>query len=278
MSLSSRELAKCADFGLQYAQGQQPVLQAVERAVCGCAYGSTAWTTRDEAERILGALQLRPGVGLLEIGAGSGWPALYLAARSGCTAVLTDLPQDGLRIAKERAGREGLSGRCRAAIANGAQLPFRTAGFDAINHSDVLCCLIRKREVLAECLRVLRPGGRMAFSVLSIPPGLSLRDHRRAAEAAPEFVESEADYPTLLAQTGWTILEHDDLSDDFERSCRRRLRLESERRGELVPLVGAAEFAARQARLEDRLTVLARGHLRRELFFVVPDHPSPSRI
>jgi ubiquinone/menaquinone biosynthesis C-methylase UbiE len=277
MSLSTRELARRADFDLQYVQGQEPAMQAVERAVCGCAYGSTAWTTREEADRIADALRLGPGSGLLEIGAGSGWPALYLAAKSGCDVMLTDLPHDGLCIAEERAAREGLSGACRSVVADAARLPHRDACFDAVNHSDVLCCLIRKREVLAECLRVLRPGGRMAFSVLSIPPGLSPRDHRRAMETAPEFVESEAGYPTLLAETGWTILEHHDLSDDFERNCHSRLRLQAERRGELIPLIGAAEFAARQARLQDRLNVLAQGHLRRDLFLVAPDRSSLSR-
>jgi ubiquinone/menaquinone biosynthesis C-methylase UbiE len=270
MRLSVRELAKCADFELDYALGQHPAMQAVEQAVCGCAYGSTAWTTRDEADLIAGALHLGPGTELLEIGAGSGWPALYLAARSGCDVVLTDLPHGGLRIAMERAAREDLSGTCRAIVADAAHQPFRDASFDAINHSDVLCCLVQKREVLAECLRVIRQRGRMAFSVLYIPPGLSPRDHGRAVETAPEFVESDADYPTLLSQTGWTILQHHDLTAAFERSCHRRLQMEARRRAELVPLIGATEFAARRARLRGRLSVLKRRHLRRDLFVVTP--------
>jgi hypothetical protein len=31
---------------------QHPDLLAIEQAVCGCAYGGTSWTTREEAERI----------------------------------------------------------------------------------------------------------------------------------------------------------------------------------------------------------------------------------
>lgn len=271
MSLTAQELAKREDFGRQYRLGQLPQVQAVERAVCGCDFGGTSWATRDEADRIAAALALAPGVSLLEIGAGSGWPALYLAGKTGCDVTLTDLPLDGLQIALDRAARDGLSGDRAAVVADAAQLPFGGGGFDALNHSDVLCCLVQKREVLAECLRVIRPGGRMAFSVIYIAPGLSPEDHARAAETAPEFAESEADYPTLLAETGWAVLERDDLTEAFRRNCLEKMRAEEELRAELEPLIGAAEFDARQARMNRRIEVLERGHLRRELFVAAPE-------
>ena len=110
MSLTLKELAKRDDFAMQYRQGQLPVLQAVERAVCGCDFGATSWATRDEADQITAALALAPGVHLLEIGAGSGWPGLYLAEESGCDVTLIDLPLDGLLIAAARAARDGVPG------------------------------------------------------------------------------------------------------------------------------------------------------------------------
>lgn len=270
MSLTDRERAKREAFDLEYRLGLQPAMQEVERAVCGCDYGSTAWTTRDEADWIAAALGLGPGTALLEIGAGSGWPALYMGQTSGCDVVLTDLPLEGLGIARERAARDGLAGNCIALCADAALLPFDNDGFGAINHSDVLCCLIRKRQVLSECLRVIRPGGRMVFSVLHIPPGLSADDHARALETAPEFVEADADYPTLLEETGWVLLERRDLTGAFRESCQWRLRLEVERREELQPVLGQAEFEARQDRFQRRMPVLERGHLRRDLFHVTP--------
>lgn len=268
MGLTARELAKRDDFGLQYRLGQNPVMQAVERAVCGCDYGSTAWTTIEEADQIAAVLELRPGLMLLEIGAGSGWPSLYLAQGSGCDVTLTDLPLNALQIAVARAARNEPSGTCLAAVADAARLPFHDESFDVVNHSDVLCCLVQKREVLAECRRVIRPGGRMAFSVIYIPPGLPPQDHARALETAPEFVESDMDYATLIAIAGWTMLERRDLTASFMQSCRQWMSIEAERRAELLPLIGPADFDARQARLRSRLPILERGHLRRELFVV----------
>lgn len=270
MGLTDRERARREAFDLEYRQGLLPAMQVVERAVCGCDYGSTAWTTRDEADRIAAALGLRPGVALLEVGAGSGWPALYLGRASGCEVVLTDLPLEGLGIARERAAQDGLSEACFVACADAARLPFGDASFDVINHSDVLCCLIEKREVLSECLRVIRADGRMAFSVLYIPPGLPSGDHARALATAPEFVETDADYPTLLGETGWALLERHDLTGVFSESCRLRLRLETELRAEIQPAVGRTELEMRHDKFRRRMPVLERGHLRRELFVVVP--------
>ena len=270
MALTLQELAKRDDFDASYRRGQLPAAQAVERAVCGCDYGGTSWATRDEAGQIAAALELAPGVRLLEVGAGSGWPALYLAGESGCDVTLIDLPLSGLRIAAGRAVVDGLPGACLAVVADGSHLPFREGCFDVINHSDVLCCLVQKREVLAECLRVVGPAGRMAFSVIRIQPGLSAADHARAAETAPEFAESDADYPTLLAATGWAIRQCHDLTAEFMATCIRNLHVAESFRADLEPLTSAAEFDARQARMRRRIPVLEQRHIRRELFIVEP--------
>ncbi len=273
MGLTLRELAKRNERDAEFRQGQLPAVQAVERAVCGCAYGGTSWATRDEADQIAAALELAPGVRLLEVGSGSGWPALYLAGQSGCEVTLIDLPFDGIRIAAGRAAVDGLSGACLAVVADAAHLPFREDCFDVINHSDVLCCLVQKREALAECLRVVRPAGRMAFSVIRLQPGLSAADHARAAETAPEFAESDADYPTLLAATGWAIRQCHDLTAEFMATCIRSLYVAEGLRADLEALTGAAEFDARQARMRRRIPMLEQRHVRRELFIVEPAGP-----
>jgi ubiquinone/menaquinone biosynthesis C-methylase UbiE len=64
---------------------------------------------------------------------------LYLAARTGCRVILTDLPLEGLRGAADRAAAEGLAGRAGMVVAAASGLPFRAGSFDAIVHTDVLC-------------------------------------------------------------------------------------------------------------------------------------------
>lgn len=115
------------------------IADRVERLVIGADYGADGYTTRAQADELARSLDLRPGVRLLELGSGRGWPGIYLARSSGCHVQLTDLPLAGLRTAAARATAEGLTGRHGVAAADGAHLPFRAATFDAVVHADVLC-------------------------------------------------------------------------------------------------------------------------------------------
>jgi SAM-dependent methyltransferase len=190
----------------------------MERKQCACDYQVKGYTTRDEARRMARLLGHQPGCRLLDVGAGAGWPGLYFAKETCCDAVLVDLPLHELQVATEMAARDQISDRCRVAVAEGSRLPFRDGSFDAVSHSEVLCCLEDKRGVLEDCRRVIRDDGRMVFTVIWITPGLSRTDHKRAQEAGPSFCESETDYPTLLGQTKWTVTDCLDVSKSYGSS------------------------------------------------------------
>src|SRR5262245_42045183 len=177
MKLSREEQVQRERLNELYVRAQSPVMLSIERSVCGCDYGAISWTTRAEAQRIAALLQLRPGMSFLDVGAGSGWPGLYMALLSGCDVLLVDLPLAGLRIAADRAGKDRMQGNCWAIVADAAILPFPDTSLDAISHSDLLCCLRQKRAVLTACRRVITRHGRMVFTVISITPGLSPGKH-----------------------------------------------------------------------------------------------------
>jgi ubiquinone/menaquinone biosynthesis C-methylase UbiE len=242
----------------------------IERAVCGCDYGGTSWTTREEAERVGRLLGLRPGARFLDVGAGAGWPGVYMARVTGCDVALLDVPLEGLRIALRRAVAEQLSGDCWVMAADASALPLGNAGFDAIGHSDLLCCLEAKAAVLQECRRVVRADGRMAFTVISIAPALSPEDYRRAVQAGPLFKETAVPYPAMLEQTGWRITDHFDLTVEYAEAARRMLREEEARADRLARVLGAAELSDTLARRRRTIEALDRGLLRRELIVAEP--------
>ena len=68
--------------------------------------------------------------------------------------------------AAARARADRLPGLCGVAAADGRALPYGDKCFDAITHSDVLCCLPGKQAVLAECRRTLADGGKTADVIL----------------------------------------------------------------------------------------------------------------
>jgi ubiquinone/menaquinone biosynthesis C-methylase UbiE len=121
-----------------YGRRRSRAEQRIEREVFGTDEGIISYTTVEQAARLAQAAGLGPGVRLLEVGAGAGWPGLHLARTTGCRAVLTDVPADAVRNAFARGHRRGLSRRCAFVVASGADLPFRARSFDAVVHSDVL--------------------------------------------------------------------------------------------------------------------------------------------
>jgi ubiquinone/menaquinone biosynthesis C-methylase UbiE len=126
-------------FGDRYSEERTDVVRQIERAVIGADFGANGYTTVRQADLLAERLQLRPGMRLLDLGAGRGWPGLYLAARSGCQTVLSDVPVEGLREALARADTEDLADRVTAAASSARGLPFRAGSFDAVVHTDVLC-------------------------------------------------------------------------------------------------------------------------------------------
>lgn len=270
MARTETERTTIEQFDQSYRYATSEVIQSIERSVCGCAYGGTSWTTREEAERIGQALALAPGKSLLEVGAGSGWPSLYLAKLTGCSAVLVDLPLEGLRVASERAQADGLADHCFVAQADGAALPLKAATFDAISHSDVLCCLPDKLGVFRECRRAIRDNGRMAFTVIFVAVNLSADDYAEAVAAGPPFVETEMDYDDMLAHTGWRLASRIDLTPAFAASMKRMIEAREAHGDQLTELVGAAEYEDMIARMREKVPAIQRRLLARAMFVAEP--------
>jgi cyclopropane fatty-acyl-phospholipid synthase-like methyltransferase len=255
------------DFERDYEIAQTPLMREIERRVRGSDYGATSWATREQVEQSVRRLSLAAGVRLLDIGAGSGWPALFLATLSGCDVVVSDVPLSGLRIAQARAADDGLSGRCQVVAADGAALPFPDRVFDRIHHADVLCCMERKREMLDECRRVARPGARMEFSVISLARRPASDDeHRLIQQSGPPHPDAEADYAVLLSRAGWDVLERIDVTSEFGRCMDVLLDELQARRDALVELFGEQEYAERLVHRRSTRAGLSRGLLKREIF------------
>lgn len=257
-------------FENQYVQAATPVMRTVVDSVFCCGHVGTSWTTRDEADALVGLLRLAPGTLLLDLGAGAGWPGLHLARESGCRAVLADLPETGLAIARDRAERDGIADRVETLRADAARVPRPDGAFDAINQSDLLCCLPHKRAVLAECRRLIRHGGRLVLSVILVAPGLSRGAYRRAVDCSPDFVETGTAYPDLLRATGWRIAEARDLTPEYETCCARQIDADAAARPGLTALLGTEAVADRRDRWTRKLAAIRGGLVRRELFVAEP--------
>ncbi|MCB1498000.1 MAG: class I SAM-dependent methyltransferase [Bauldia sp.] len=266
MARSAEEIAVTAEFEGYYQVGAAEVMRRLERSVCGCDYGSTSWTTRGEADVFATALGLAPGRLLLDLGAGAGWPALYLSRMTRCSAVLVDLPPTALRLASDRAIAEGLEDRVLTVAAEAGTLPFADGRFDAISHSDVLCCLDNKAAVLRSCRRIVRAGGRMAFTVISLAEGTSAADIARLDGAGPPLPVSEAPYPLLLARADWRVTGREDWSAGYAATIRRLIASLEAEASAVCAHLGVAVFDEKLATQRRALAAVEAGFLRRDFY------------
>jgi len=241
---------------------------------------------------LLETLQLKPGLQVLDIGCGSGFPTLELAARLGGGGQVTGLDpwKDGLAYAQAKAELRGISG---AVFVEGIAeaMPFAEASFDAVVSNNGLNNVSEVRAALKECARVLRPGGQFVmtanlpgtfrvfyevFERLLEEQALAFQIPHLRAHIAQKRKPLE-EWKTLAGEAGiqirgvreevftWSFLNGTAL---FKHWAVRLAFLSSWQ--ELIPTAERSEFLSL---LEDRLDQLAleRGGLHLEVPFVCLD-------
>jgi 2-polyprenyl-3-methyl-5-hydroxy-6-metoxy-1,4-benzoquinol methylase len=126
-------------FADRYRHERADIVREIEQRVIGGDWGANGYTTIAQADDLAERLRLRRGDLLLDVGAGRGWPGLYLAAATGCSVLLADVPLEALTVAHDRIATEHLQAQAWCINASARDLPFRAMTFDAVVHTDVLC-------------------------------------------------------------------------------------------------------------------------------------------
>lgn len=114
--------------------------------------------------------------------------------------------------------------------------------------------------------RLLRPGGRIAFTTIYVTPGLSSAARRRAHRSGPRAVASRAEQRRLLASAGLVDIDEVDLTKEFAATGRAWLDEWDRHAEELRGLGGPATFEERQRDRRVQLSAIEDGLLRRGLF------------
>src|SRR3954469_24434352 len=113
-------------------------------------------------EPLLAAAAVGVGTRVLDVATGPGWVAAE-AARRGASVVGVDVAE--AMIARARSAHPELDFR----RADAHDLPFADASFDAVVANFAIMHLSRPERAIAECARVLRPGGRLALTAWARP-------------------------------------------------------------------------------------------------------------
>ncbi|HEY7365507.1 MAG TPA: methyltransferase domain-containing protein [Methylomirabilota bacterium] len=166
------------------------------------------------------------GSRVLDVCAGLGGPARFLAERRGCRVVALELNHRRAAGAARLTARVGLSGLVAVVRGNAIALPFAGSRFDACLSQEALLHIEDKALVLAECWRVLVPGGRLAFTDWIARPRLADRERARLREwMAATTLQTLEGYRTLLGRAGFTGISAEDITDEWRPQLRHRLQV-----------------------------------------------------
>jgi arsenite methyltransferase len=118
-------------------------------------------------ERLGTLLGLVSGQRVLDVAAGRGTSAIFLAQRFGCAVVGVEYGGTAVAEANALAAEAGLADRVRFEQGDAEQIPFAAGAFDAVICECAFCTFPDKRAAAAEFARVLRRGGRVVLSDLT---------------------------------------------------------------------------------------------------------------
>lgn len=120
--------------------------------------------------------------------------------------------------------------------------------------------------MLRACRRVLKRGGRLAFFVIAIRPGLSADRHDFAKDAVPGFVETSAPYSELLATAGFASITEEDVTAGYHTTAALWLRESAALEPELRAALGDTVYETKQVNRRSSFAAIEAGTLVRLLY------------
>jgi SAM-dependent methyltransferase len=237
-------------YSASYGGFARDIYAEVRREAWGEEIGQNSWLTRTELERFGEQLQLDGSSRVLEIGCGSGGPALHLARVTGCEIVGIDLHQDGIANATRMARETGARATFERADASDP-LPFASGSFDALLCVDAVNHLPDRARVFAEWARVLAPGGRVLFTdPITVTGALSSEEIAIRASIGYFLFVPPGEDDRLLRAAGLRPAAVDDATENMAAVAERWRAARAARAGALREIEGAETFDGQQRFLE----------------------------
>jgi len=180
---------------------------------------------------------------VLDVCSGMGGPARYFAHHYGCHVTGLDYTHTRFLGAQRLTTLVGLDDRVDFRHGNALDMPFAAGSFDIVVGQEAWCHVPDKPRLIAECARVLKPGGVIAFTDILRREALVAQEMERLQrEMTFPTLETLDGYAALLETNGCALERRDDLSDEWARILVARLAMYRSLESETVQKFGAAHF------------------------------------
>ena len=182
---------------------------------------------------------------VLDVCSGMGGPARWIAHRIGCKVTGLDFTLSRVESARRLTARVGLTALVDFVHGDATAMPLPTAAFDVVVSQEAWLHVPDKSALIAECARVLTPGGTLAFTDVALRALLDANEEARlAAEMHAPGIASSARYVDLLAANGMVVAGIEDLSTLWTDTLVERLAMYRGLADTTTAKFGAAHFAA----------------------------------
>jgi len=235
-------------YGTAYRNLSTHALEQVRRDTYGEDFGQSSWVTADEYRRFFRLVDLGPPHHVLDVGCGSGGPAMFLCREVGCHVTGVDLNESGIHAALTLVKHADMQNQIDFRHADVRQrLPFPDQVFDVIVCMDVICHLLDRRSLFLEWSRVLRSGGRILYTDPVVVTGLVSKEEFATRSSTGDFAFGPPGVnEQLIGEAGFELLCVEDVTEnEVEVSCRWHAARER-RAAELNQLEGEQTFAGLQ--------------------------------
>ena len=174
---------------------------------------------------------------------GLGGPARYLAYHYGCRVTGVDMNTDRLAGAVRLTERTKLQDRVLFHHANALQTGLADETFDVIVSQEAFCHIPNKKTLITECVRLLKPGGRIVYTDILARSNMT-NEIRSRLETEMVFSELSTleQYCHLLEEKGCQVIEVEDLSDNWAEILIDRLTMYRSLKEQTVSSFDLAHF------------------------------------
>ena len=180
---------------------------------------------------------------VLDLCCGLGGPARYLAYHYGCRVTGVDMNTDRLAGAVRLTERTKLQDRVLFHHANALQTGLADETFDVIVSQEAFCHIPNKKTLITECVRLLKPGGRIVYTDILARSSMT-NEIRSRLETEMVFSELSTleQYCHLLEEKGCQVIEVEDLSDNWAQILIERLAMYRSLKEQTVSSFDLAHF------------------------------------
>ena len=258
-------------YNTSYGHSELDVYAEIRRETYGLDLGQTSWISEEEIASIPRLLKVTEASRVLEIGCGAGGCALHFAAGIGCRVTGIDLNTHGIRAAEHSAHSQQFADRVRFIEHNAAKrLPFPDDEFDAAYSNDAFCHIPNRLGLLRECLRVLKPGGRLLFSdALVVNGALSNEEIATRSSIGYYVFVPRGENERLTQEAGFKFLQARDTTEQAAAVSLRWREARARRKPVLLKTEGEANFEGLQRFLSCVHTLTAEKRLARFVYLAV---------